>query len=283
MSKFTVLNKYWIVPNSVLNDKSLSMKAKWLFWYLQSKPEGWDFSAERISLESKDWKDWINAGLKELERAWMLIRKKAHNEKGFRDIEYILKLPEQNQPWPEKPSTVKPSTEKPSPENPQTNKEITIKQYLERSNISFKQESFYSYYEEAIDFINKWSQKTWWLSTRDWIENIYLKDLIVFIDVQSSQNTALKNRIQKEWFEKYFQQQCIEYENLLTLRWRSKEEVEMIIKYIIQDGFRKDQILSIAKLHKKNKDWLLYVDLMFDKLVKYSKDRTQKNTVLPSF
>lgn len=42
------------VPNSVLNDPRLSWKSKGLWAYIQSKPDGWDFSSERIAKDSAD-------------------------------------------------------------------------------------------------------------------------------------------------------------------------------------------------------------------------------------
>lgn len=47
-------NDFTIVSNFLLNDKTLSFKAKGLFAYLFSKPDDWDFSVERIDLEGTD-------------------------------------------------------------------------------------------------------------------------------------------------------------------------------------------------------------------------------------
>lgn len=76
------------VANEVLNDKKLSFKAKGIFAYLFSKPEEWEFSADRIKLDSKDdgRKSVLN-GLKELEDLGYLLRKRLSNGK----VEYYLK------------------------------------------------------------------------------------------------------------------------------------------------------------------------------------------------
>lgn len=91
MSKLRIASNYWVTPNSVLNNKDLSLKAKWLFWYLQSKPNWWRFSVERIAKQNNDWKSAIQSWLKELEDAWLLKRMPFKDEKWQRCwYEYIL-------------------------------------------------------------------------------------------------------------------------------------------------------------------------------------------------
>lgn len=64
------------IANAVLEDKKISFKAKGLFAYLYSKPETWDFSAERIVKASDDGPAAVYSGLKELEKAGYLTREK---------------------------------------------------------------------------------------------------------------------------------------------------------------------------------------------------------------
>ena len=120
MSKLKIKNRYGITPNHILNDKNLSMKAKGLFGYIQSKPEDWDFSVQRIELQTKDGRDSISAGLKELEDIGYLKRVKYKDGEGKWDWEYHLT----DIPFTENPSTVFPFTG-----NPQiySNKELVIK------------------------------------------------------------------------------------------------------------------------------------------------------------
>jgi len=102
MSKLHIVNRYWSIPNSILNNEELSLKAKWLFWYIQSKPDDWDFSAERIAQNHKDWIDSVMAWLKELEINWFLERIKYKNELWHWEIDYILHESSINSTW--KPS-----------------------------------------------------------------------------------------------------------------------------------------------------------------------------------
>ncbi len=64
------------VANGVLTDKRLSAKAKGLYAYLYSKPDGWNFAIDRISLEMADGRKSINEGLHELEEYGFLTRKR---------------------------------------------------------------------------------------------------------------------------------------------------------------------------------------------------------------
>lgn len=103
MTKLKIKNQFWVIPNKLLQNKDITLKAKWLFGYLQSKPDNWNFSADRIMLETKDWRDWIRNWLKELEKFWYLERKKYHNEKWHWEHIYILNdNPTENIPKSEK-------------------------------------------------------------------------------------------------------------------------------------------------------------------------------------
>lgn len=77
-------------PNHLLNDKNISLKAKGLYTFIQSKPNNWAFSAERITLQTKDGLDGVKTALKELESHGYLTRRKFKNEKGQWDSEYAL-------------------------------------------------------------------------------------------------------------------------------------------------------------------------------------------------
>ena len=75
------------VANMVLNDKGLSFKAKGIFSYLFSKPDGWNFAAERIVQDGIDGRSAIFSGLRELEQKQYLERIKLPTGR----IEYRLR------------------------------------------------------------------------------------------------------------------------------------------------------------------------------------------------
>lgn len=64
------------VANALLNDAKLSWKAKGLFAYLYSKPEKWDFSTQRMYKDSAGGRESLMSGIKELEDAGYLTRKR---------------------------------------------------------------------------------------------------------------------------------------------------------------------------------------------------------------
>lgn len=84
MAKLTKQNvPYGMVPNTLLNDNTISLKAKGLFAFMQSKPEGWNFSVDKIAFQCKEAKSSISEGLKELELLGYLVRKKQQTGNGF--------------------------------------------------------------------------------------------------------------------------------------------------------------------------------------------------------
>jgi len=149
MAKLYIKTKYGVIPDEILNDTNLSFKAKGLYGFLQSKPDGWRFSVERIAKQSKDGRAGIRAGLKELEGAGLLKRVPRKNKEGkWEGYDYILfenrtkslgKLAEK--PLAENPSTEKPSTGKRATfsntdssktENSNTDKEFVLEDYLKK-------------------------------------------------------------------------------------------------------------------------------------------------------
>ena len=81
------------VPNHIIDkDNRLSWKAKGLYLYLVSRPDGWNYYVQDIINRSKDGRDAVQSGLKELEDYGYLKRAKVQNEKGlFGKYIYLLK------------------------------------------------------------------------------------------------------------------------------------------------------------------------------------------------
>jgi len=80
------------VSDDVLKDSKLTMRAKGIYAYAFSKPEGWEFSASRIVKDCEDGKKSILAGLKELEGAGYLERKRLSSGKVI--YQFNLRKPE---------------------------------------------------------------------------------------------------------------------------------------------------------------------------------------------
>jgi hypothetical protein len=146
MAKIRLYSDFATTPNCLLNNPNISFKAKGLYGYIQSKKEGWDFSAERIAKQSKESVDSVKAGLVELETYGYLQRVKLHNDKGYFEIEYILHATSiLENPAVENPSVDNPTLEKPAMENHPNNinkinsKKINSKK--KNKNISSEEDS----------------------------------------------------------------------------------------------------------------------------------------------
>lgn len=125
---------FGMVPNSLLNNSDISLKAKGLFGYMQSKPEGWIFSAKSIAFQSKESIDSVSSGLKELEKFGYLIREKKQSSKGFSTV-YKLTYD------CKKPITENPILENPILENPILGKSLNnSKKDISKKDISNKEE-----------------------------------------------------------------------------------------------------------------------------------------------
>ncbi len=84
---------FTMVANEVLRSTKISLKAKGMYSYLFSKPDGWEFSADRIKKEGNDGRHSVQSSLKELEETGYLERKKLPTGK----VDYILKYSTQSQ------------------------------------------------------------------------------------------------------------------------------------------------------------------------------------------
>ena len=79
------------VDNVVLNDTSLSWKAKGLFVYLWSQSDEWDFYESEVVKHSTDKIASLKSGLKELEQQGYLKRQRKRDDKGhLKENEWIL-------------------------------------------------------------------------------------------------------------------------------------------------------------------------------------------------
>lgn len=144
---------FGMVPNALLNDENISLKAKGLFAFMQSKPEGWNFSAKLISTQCKESIDSISSGLHELEKYGFLRREKKQTAKGF-IITYHLAFNFKN------PIAENPILENPILENPMigkslnnSNKDISNKELSKKEEstaLAFFQSNFPSEYERLM-------------------------------------------------------------------------------------------------------------------------------------
>ena len=95
MTKLKKPNQGWAwIPNTILQNKNLTLKAKGLWAYLNSKPDGWECSAERIAAEQADGREAVKSALRELESAGLLTR--TVTSKGYAKWETTYELKTKN-------------------------------------------------------------------------------------------------------------------------------------------------------------------------------------------
>lgn len=79
--------------------------------------------------------------------------------------------------------------------------------------------------------------------------------------------TSINYQINKQWREKFMNTQVEEAEKLIKKIWF--QTFQTILQYLPHDDFWSKNILSIAKLNKKNKDGIPYYAVIMDKIKQY--------------
>lgn len=169
MAKLKIANRYATVPNELLNDNLISLKSKGMYAFIQSKPENWEFSAEKISRLLREGLPSVKSALQELEENGYLSRRRYQNSKGFWEVEYILfENPKVGNPMSENLTSGNPTQENPIEGKPSNNskqeftKQDSIKSIIEIKKNSFRNfvndyshllgdqfESFFEYWSES--------------------------------------------------------------------------------------------------------------------------------------
>lgn len=102
---------YTQITNTILNDKNISLKAKGLFAFMDSKPDGWNFTIASMSSQLKDGQDSIKSALKELKEFGYVVYHRLQSGHGIYELVDNPKVGFPN-----------PKVEKPHEGNPQRGK-----------------------------------------------------------------------------------------------------------------------------------------------------------------
>lgn len=152
---------YTTMSNYHFKEKKMSLKAKGLLSLMLSLPDSWDYSIKGLASLSKDGKDSVMSGLKELEQFGYLIRKRLFTEEGhFDGYEYVIYECPQSMP----PNSENPNTEKTETENPTQLNTNGIKDLL----------------NEDKDKIDKRQQPNY--LTKMLVDNDYIQEDEIFMD-----------------------------------------------------------------------------------------------------
>ncbi len=120
------------MSNHHLKDTQLSLKAVGLLSKMLSLSDDWNYTTRGLAAICREGVDAISAGLKELEKAGYLERRRVRDDLGhIIDTEYVIyETPKAPQPDTAQPYTENPDMGMPHTENPaqsSTNKSITQK------------------------------------------------------------------------------------------------------------------------------------------------------------
>ena len=146
------------VDNVVLNDTSLSWKAKGLFVYLWSQADEWDFYESEVVKHSTDKLGSLKSGLKELEHQGYLKRQILRDDKGkFKGNEWVLSdNPMFKNPISDNPISDNPMSEKHTLTNTNNNNINNNKNESNTSEKNKDKKSKYNLnYTEFIEWFNE--------------------------------------------------------------------------------------------------------------------------------
>jgi len=90
-------NPFSQISNELLNDPRISFKAKGLYAYMYSKPDGWNFTIKSIAKQNKDGVDAVASALKELkEFGWVEYEKFSDGTGSYYLLDELPKLENPN-------------------------------------------------------------------------------------------------------------------------------------------------------------------------------------------
>lgn len=204
------------VANEVLNDPKLSAKAKGLYAYLYSKPDGWDFAIDRISNDFNDGRKSINNGLHELETNGYLYRERQKTGR----VVYLLKS---------QMSQMDMGVQKPNAPFGQVPKRPSA----ETGTVSNKEG----------EKIKSSSNKE--LSPSFSPDDMRMTELLISLIIRNNPDWNLRGT--KETWAK-------EVERLHRIDGRTYEQIEYMIRWTQSDSFWSQNILSTSKLREKFND-----------------------------
>jgi len=129
------------VPKTLLDDDSMSWKAKGILAYLLSKPESWKLRVKDIAQRSTDGETAVRTALKELQSAGYARLERRKSDDG-KIAEWVWHVADKPAFLPKKPDSENPHVEKPEVEKPHvenrrlSKKDYSKKDYSKKDNTS---------------------------------------------------------------------------------------------------------------------------------------------------
>lgn len=228
-----------------LQDETLSFGARWLYAYLLSLPDDWNIVVEDLITRSPEGKYAINWYMKELINCWYLEKWKRQRRENWWLWSYDYSLHEESKNWYNYINEERTRA--------WSQKSYIWKSYVGKTYVGKSANSNNTSIVIKDSNINKDIDNS--ISIED-IDINKLDNLELFIYTQSKNITGVAFQIEKKWRINYIASQRSFYEKLLKNI--NEKQASYIMNWIINDDFWKNQIWSIEKLLKKNKDWIPY-------------------------
>lgn len=221
MAKLKITTKFGVIPNSILNDKTLSAKAKGLWVYLQSKPNGWDFSTERIANDFSDGITSIRSGLQELEEKGFLLRKPERNNGKYNGYTYtLLDIPMQ-----EEPSSENLRMENSMMENlyDYSNTDYSKKELSKKNKDKVYSTEVHDTYDFCVQLFDEELKPQDSKTENKWLDEIDKLNRIDKVDFEIIKSVVQKTRADSFWSKNF--------QSLLKLRKNDKDGIKYFTRF----------------------------------------------------
>ena len=242
MRKYTIKKEkdFVQIPNIILTNPDISLKAKGILALMLSLPDNWKFSIEGIASKCKESKECIGSAIKELESAGYIKRSMKHGDDGkitgmeyeiFEEPYTVTEGEEHNE---EKPCSANPSAEKPLMEELSEEKPLMDKPSTENPSMDLPMKGKPS--EE-----NPWENNT--------IINKKENNNILFNNIQSNpipSKRKLRFDMSEIELKRYAVEENIDYDILVERFPNRKAIIDEIVGLIVEVLCSKRETITIA-------------------------------------
>ena len=126
-----------------------------------------------------------------------------------------------------------------------------------------KKDDCFTLFIQDENWLNQTHEESWGFI---YSNSILLNIVTTYID-NNITYTSINYQINKQGREKFIEAQVKEAEKVIKKIWF--QTFQTILTYLPNDEFRSKNILSIAKLNKKNKEWIPYYAVIMDRIKQY--------------
>jgi DnaD/phage-associated family protein len=179
-------NPYVMLNKQFIYDRRLSFKAKGILAYILSRPDHWQIYEIEIIKHSRDGRDSVRTGIKELINLGYVIRQEKRDEKGrFEGYEYeVFEVPKEELPKSENPTS--------------DNQTLVINELSNKLNNVVV--NAFEFYEQNFGVLNPFISQ----SIGEWVDDLNEELVIEAMKITLKQQKKWKycEGILKDWYNK---------------------------------------------------------------------------------